>query len=99
MAYKIRPLESALEDMDSIITYLSQFYPNTPKKFKTALKRRFATLRRMPRLYPVYPDKPAYRKMLVNEYLVFYKIDEEDKCIEIHRILHSSRDINQHLPD
>jgi len=30
-------------------------------------------------------------------YLVFYMINEKEKMVEIHRILHGSMDINQHL--
>jgi len=35
--------------------------------------------------------------LVVDDYLVFYMVVENVKCVEIHRILHSSRDIGQHL--
>jgi plasmid stabilization system protein ParE len=31
--------------------------------------------------------------MLVHNYLVFYKVDDDEKCVYIHRIIHGSRDV------
>jgi toxin ParE1/3/4 len=36
-----------------------------------------------------------YRKMVVDDYLVFYVV--LDEAIEIHRILHGKRDIGRYL--
>jgi addiction module RelE/StbE family toxin len=97
--YSIRYLELAREGAKDIKAYLSQFYPSTPVKFLQSLKNRISALGDMPRMYEVYQDRKAYRKMTVSDYNVFYKIIEEKKIVEIHRVLHGKRDIAHHLSD
>ena len=97
MYYEIRYLDSAIEDLESILTYLAQFYPNTPKNFIIALKRFEANVAQMPFMYPAYEDVPQYRKALVLNYLVFYAVDETEHRIQIYRILHGAWDIPQYI--
>jgi addiction module RelE/StbE family toxin len=97
MRYKIQYLGKAVEDIKAIKAYLSRFYPNTPVKFLSVLKKHVSDLQDMPYMYAVYEDVPAYRKLLVSGYLVFYKVNEEKKPVEIHRILSGSRDVARDL--
>jgi len=90
-------LDLAFDDKRKIKTYLKQFYPSTPKKFVAALKDRISALKDNPYMYPVYVHNPAYRKIVVSNYLVFYKVNDEKKIIEIHRILPGSWDIVRYL--
>ncbi|AEF84957.1 conserved plasmid protein [Treponema primitia ZAS-2] len=99
MGYEIRFLDSALEDVDSIIVYLSQFYPSTPQKFLDALERCTVNLKNNPVMYALYPDNPAFRRVVLSDYLVFYKVDEEKSLVEIYRILHGSRNLSQNIPE
>jgi len=50
----------AKEDKIEIKSYLSKFYPNTPKRFTTALKKHVSNLKENPYMYPVYPENPDY---------------------------------------
>lgn len=98
MGYDIRYLPLALDDAKEIKKYLSQFYPSTPQNFFAELKRRIELLSETPEMCEVYPDYPDYRKMVVGEnYLVFYKIRGKEKVVEIHRILHGARKIQDFL--
>jgi plasmid stabilization system protein ParE len=72
MAYAIAYEDSALDDIGNILAYLSQYYPSTPRKFRVALSDRIRAIRDMPYMYPVYEDNPAFRKMGVMKYMVFY---------------------------
>jgi len=45
----------------------------------------------------MYPEKPDYRRMVVDNYIVLYKISEQAKEIEIFRILRASWDIPKYL--
>jgi plasmid stabilization system protein ParE len=54
-------------------------------------------LKTMPYMCPAYEQLPLFRKMVVANYLVFYTIDDENKLIEIHRILPGSWDVEKHL--
>jgi len=98
MKYRAIYLDTAKHDVSEIRNYLSQFYPGTPNRFLTALKKGVENICDNPFICPVYEDNPAYRKMVVLDYLVFYKILDTDKAIEIRRILHGMRDIRAHLP-
>jgi addiction module RelE/StbE family toxin len=90
-------LPKAVSDQADIKNYLSQFYPGTNKRFFSLLKKKIARLKTYPYSCPVYEDDPDYRKLVVGEYLVFYTVDENTKIVKIHRLLHGSRDISQHM--
>jgi plasmid stabilization system protein ParE len=92
MAYRLAFLSLALEDKRNIQTYLKQFYPNTPRKFVAALREKLHGLKENPYMYQTYEGNPAYRKMVVSNYLVFYKVNEGRRIVEIHRILPGSWD-------
>ena len=49
-------------------------------------------------MYVKYEDNTAYRKMVALDYLVFYKVLEAERIVEIHRVLYGMRDINAYLP-
>jgi len=97
MKYKVVFLPEAMSDADEIRQYLSQYYSNTVRKFLDLLRKRIGTLRDNPHLAQAYPDRPSYRRLVVENYLVFYKVNEVTGIIEIHRILHGSRDISRYL--
>jgi plasmid stabilization system protein ParE len=97
MKYTVRFMDLARQDYDDISEYLSGFYPGTPAKFLDELEKGTATLEDNPRAFEVYEHNPAYRRMVVMNYLVFYKIKEERKTVEVHRILHGARDIKRFL--
>ena len=99
MQYKISYLDSALQDYFGILRYASQFYPSTPLKFKNALQRNLALVRFNPKCCPRVEDFPQFRKLNVNQYLVFYTIDEEAHQVVLHRIFHGSWDIQTLLAE
>ena len=53
----------------------------------------------MPYLNPVYtPIRPLgyeYRKAKIKNYLMFYKVDEQEKTITIMRVMYSKRDYEE----
>ena len=100
MVYKTRFSDDAENDYNVIIRYLSQFYPSTPAKFKKALKKAFSALTGNPYMYGVCLYNPEYRRVPVSDYIVFYKVIEENETtgiVEIYRILHGSRDVEKIL--
>ena len=97
MKYIIVFLPEAMEDSKDIRQYLSQYYESTVRNFFTLLKKRTDSLKSNPYIAQTYPERPSYRRMVVDDYLVFYKVDEDKKLIEIHRILHGSRDIGRFI--
>ena len=97
MKYKIVYIELARQDVADIKSYLSQFYPSTPIKFLTALKKGAENLRGNPFIYAEHTENTAYRRMPILDYLVFYKIYEAEGVVEIHRVLYGMRDIKNYL--
>jgi addiction module RelE/StbE family toxin len=97
MRVEIIYLPTSISDQADIKTHLSQFYPGTAKRFFALLKKKINRLKTYPYSCPIYEDFPDYRKLVVGDYLVFYIVHEETNTIEVHRILHGSRDISQIL--
>lgn len=97
MKYKLSYLSVALEDVSVIETYLDQFYPSTAQKLFYKMEEQISSLEHRPFLWPEYDRNPEYRRMVVEDYLVFYHVDDRMKVVEIRRILHGSQDIEQHL--
>lgn len=97
MKYKVVLLKGARENLREIRTYLSQYYPSTPKKFRTEFEKQVAALQDHPYMFEEYAENPKYRKMVVMNYLAFYKVDEENHLVQIYRVLHGARDIKQFL--
>ena len=54
-------------------------------------------LKNNPYVCESFIDDPDYRRLVMGDHLVFYMVDEEKKMIEIHRVLHGSRDAKRHL--
>jgi plasmid stabilization system protein ParE len=50
-------------------------------------------------MYPIYEWNENYRKVVVDKYLVFYKIEEEMKFVEVYRILPGSWDLAKYILD
>lgn len=50
-----------------------------------------------PRMCEVYALDPTYRKLVADQYLVFYHVNENVKVVEIHRVLRGSWNLPQYL--
>jgi plasmid stabilization system protein ParE len=67
--------------------YLSKYYPSTPKNFVKRLRNCIENIKETPYMYPEYEYYPNYRKAVVEKYLVFYKIDEENRVVGLYNSL------------
>jgi len=95
--YRLKFLPETVADRERIRNYLSQFYPNTAKKFFANLKSKTTRLKTFPYSCPVYDDDTSYRKLVVDEYLVFYVVNDDDHIVEVHRIFHGTQNLSDHL--
>jgi len=65
MSYPVTFHDAAKEDILNIEEYLSQFYPNTARKFFESLMSKLRLLEESPHMCPVYEDNSLFRKMVV----------------------------------
>jgi len=94
VAYDVKLLGIAENDIDEICEYLSQFYPSTPGKFLDALDKDLENVSRNPYMYPIYEYNKEYRRIVTGDYLIFYKIDKTNNLVGIYRILHGKLNIS-----
>jgi toxin ParE1/3/4 len=92
----LRYLPSAQEDLLGIIEFIANDSPSRAVTFTDALNHHIRQLSRHPRLgrLPRHPHlaSQGYRVLIVEEYLVLYLL--RPSWIEIHRVVHSSRDLD-----
>lgn len=94
---KIVFLPIAVKDLEDVVDYLARFYESTAVRQYDRIVEKINELAAFPEMYEVFhggPLRQVYRRMPVEPYLVFYVVC--DDVIEIHRILHESRDIHQY---
>jgi plasmid stabilization system protein ParE len=95
--YSVKLLGMAEDDLDEICEYLSQFYPGTVGRFLEVLEERFDHVAYNPRMYQPYAWNKEYRRIVAGDYLAFYKVDDDEKRVDVYRILHGKRNIPEYL--
>jgi len=97
--YILRYLPVAVEDLISIFDWIANDNPANAKAFVEKIDQRIGNLKTHPFLGHIPRDdklrNSGYRILVIESYLVFYII--RVKTVEIHRIVHGSRDLNDIL--
>ncbi|MCL2810525.1 MAG: type II toxin-antitoxin system RelE/ParE family toxin [Clostridia bacterium] len=98
MSYRLSYLPTAKFDMREIKEYLeSEYSSSVCDRVVGEIKERILDLETMPKMYPVSQDDPRFRRMVCENYLVFYTLDETNYKVEIHHIWHGMRNIRAQL--
>ena len=97
MKYKAKFLITAKYDQGAIKAYLNQYSLTAAKRLFNKIKGNLELVKENPYMYEAYERRPQFRRMVVEDYLVFYKVREEEKIIEIHHIFNSMMNIEQYL--
>lgn len=93
--YKILVSESYHRDLKSIIHYISHNLdaPFTASDLLNEIESTVSSLATMPQRYGLVNDNylrgKEFRKCLIKNYIIFYKIHEESNPVMVHRILHT----------
>jgi plasmid stabilization system protein ParE len=101
--YTIKYAKSYREDVKSTIDYIkySLKNPTAAQRLKDEIKNKYRNVKENPFIYPKVPDdylaSKGYRFIMVNNYMIFYKVIE--KKIEIIRFLYGYRDWMNILED
>ena len=94
--FRVIYLPSAKQNLREIALYLSQFYENTLGKFMDHLDKSVSHLEEMPYMGIAFGN---FRRLVVGDYLVFYKVDEEVRIVWMYRILHGTQNLQNKLTD
>jgi addiction module RelE/StbE family toxin len=99
MAFDLKYLPLFHHDLMEIDDYLAQYAPQAANKIFSELFNRLGKLPNNPLMYAEYEYDTFYRKIVVESYIVFYHVNNEKRIIEIHRLLHSARNVSKILRD
>ena len=92
MTYKIKYLPLAVQ-----ARYLSEFYPKTASRILKEMREKITKLGDTPKMCEIYRLDPTYRRMVVDQYLAFYRVNDKTRVVEIHRVLRGSWNLPQYL--
>ena len=101
--YKLEYLPVARQDMIEIVRYISKDLnnPTAANRLAVALVEAADTIPKFPYANPSYtpirPLKHEYRKLLVQNYLMFYWVDEAAKLVTVARVIYAKRDYGRLL--
>ena len=100
MKYKLEYLPIAERDIRSIAVYIARELnaPVAAANLVREIRKKADNLRDMPYIYREYRGEPqnetVYRAMPVKNYIVFYTVCEDNKTVEIHRVLYARMDVD-----
>lgn len=103
MEYEVQYLPSAMQDMVDIIRYISHELcnPTAAEKLSDDFIKAADRLQLFPyastAYAPIKPLKHEYRKLPVQNYMMFYWVDEEIKAVTIARVIYARRDYEKLL--
>jgi addiction module RelE/StbE family toxin len=95
MNYKIQISEKAERDLKDIVTYLSDSLKNkrAAKDFTSLYRKKINSLKTNPQKFTYIQEEEKsdfdYRKIIIKNYLVIYKIEKEE--VIILRIFHQKQ--------
>ncbi|MBC7765913.1 MAG: type II toxin-antitoxin system RelE/ParE family toxin [Hyphomonadaceae bacterium] len=97
VAFKIVLAQSAEQDLNAILDYIGMQLkePKTAIEQYNRIKEKILSLSDMPTRICLVNDHylavKGYRKMLVDNYIIFFRLNEQDTTVEIVRIVHGKR--------
>jgi len=92
--YKIQLSIKAKNDYKKIINYLKNelLEPSIANRYAELINSEIQSLEHMPQKYAIIDiaKKLEIRKLLIKNYIAFYRINEKEKIVEVHRILYGA---------
>jgi plasmid stabilization system protein ParE len=96
MKYRVLYLPLAGQDISQINDALAD-YPNKAKRLFIEIEKKIKILEDMPYIWPVYQINTKYRQMVLEDHLLFYTVDENERKVKVYRILYNQMDIPKHV--
>ena len=105
MTFQVEISEKADNDLRNIFLCIAidLFSPEVAEKQIHRLWKEMLSLNKFPERYRLYEDEPWHsrgmRTLPVDNYVILYIPDSEERIVRIVRILYSGRDIGEQLAD
>ena len=96
MSYTIQFTPEFNLDLMELDFALSE-YPRKAERIIGKLDNAISHLSDNPEMYAIYEDFPIFRKIVIEDYLAFYVVNEDKRIVEIHRLVYGSRDMKRIL--
>jgi len=96
--YKLQVMPRAVVDLENIYEYISNELsaPAAAHILMQKVEAAFMRLRDFPESCPMCQDEilqqKGYRKLVVNNYIALYKVDNYTKAITVMRVVHGRQD-------
>lgn len=90
--------QTAERDLLSILTYITNILkePSTARRIFRSIREQVLSLNRLPERCPLVKEEPystmGIRKLLVENYIVFYFVNQKRREVHVIRILYNRRD-------
>lgn len=103
MAYKVKITKQFEDDLDDILTYISQSLhnPSAQKVLLEKVNEVIINIEKFPFIYPIYHNEiiaqKGYRYATVKNYLIFYTVNDDTDVITISRFLYGKQNITNLL--
>ena len=96
MKYKIKYLPSFDNDIVRISEALDEHPEKVARLFKE-MDEKLIRLEHMPNMWPIYYARPKYRKMVLEDHLLFYTVDDHKRVVRVYRIIYGKMDASMHI--
>ena len=91
MDYRLLYSQRSLNDLGEILGHFAGEDADAASRFGASLLDHVDLLSRFPRMGEVIRKRPRVRKLLHSPLLVYYRVDEHKRLIEILHVRHGSR--------
>lgn len=98
MTYQVKLTNNAILQLREIIGYISKvlFEPEAAKRWSERIKKAVSALDYLPLRYPLVDEEPwrteGIRKMTVDNFIVYYWVNEETSVVWITAVVYGKRD-------
>ena len=96
--YKVQLSNQAKEDYKSIIRYMRYklLEPNIAERYAELIKNELNTLKYNPQKFTIIDydiiKQYRFRKLVIKNHIAFYRINENEKIVNVERILYGATD-------
>ncbi len=91
MAFEIRVTEAAIADLEEILAYSQEKFPELTERFASAMLNHLDLLRTFPYIGSPVTKRPGVRRLVHTPVLIYYRVNEEANIVDVLHFWHSAR--------